>query len=48
MESKCNTQEKFKQLREFDAGCGEEFLGEPYGEKAHELLHTYYVKRENM
>ncbi len=26
----------------------EEFLGEPYGEKAHELLHTYYVKRKNM
>jgi len=23
----------------------EEFLGEPYGEKAHELLHTFYVKR---
>ena len=23
----------------------EEFLGEPYGEKAHELLHTHYVKR---
>lgn len=25
-----------------------EFLGEPYGEKAHELLHTHYVKRKNM
>ncbi len=24
----------------------EEFLGEPYGEKAHELLHTQYVKRK--
>jgi len=24
----------------------EEFLGEPYGEKAHELLHTHYVKRK--
>jgi len=24
----------------------EEFLGEPYGEKAHELLHTEYVKRK--
>lgn len=23
-----------------------EFLGEPYGEKAHELLHTHYFKRE--
>ncbi len=23
----------------------EEFLGEPYGEKAHELLHTHYFKR---
>lgn len=23
----------------------EEFLGEPYGKKAHELLHTHYVKR---
>jgi len=23
----------------------EEFLGEPYGDKAHELLHTFYVKR---
>jgi NADH-quinone oxidoreductase subunit G len=23
-----------------------EFLGEPYGEKAHELLHTHYTKRE--
>jgi NADH-quinone oxidoreductase subunit G len=23
----------------------EEFLGEPYGEKAHELLHTHYVAR---
>ncbi|MCY6483114.1 NADH-dependent [FeFe] hydrogenase, group A6 [Clostridium aestuarii] len=22
-----------------------EFLGEPYGEKAHELLHTYYTKK---
>jgi NADH-quinone oxidoreductase subunit G len=26
----------------------EEYLGEPYGEKAHELLHTNYVKREKM
>jgi NADH-quinone oxidoreductase subunit G len=26
----------------------EEFLGEPYGEKAHELLHTHYVKREKI
>ncbi len=26
----------------------EEYLGEPYGEKAHELLHTYYVKRKKM
>lgn len=26
----------------------EEFLGEPYGEKAHELLHTHYVKRQKM
>jgi NADH-quinone oxidoreductase subunit G len=26
----------------------EEFLGEPYGEKAHELLHTHYVKRRKM
>ena len=25
-----------------------EFLGEPYGEKAHELLHTKYVKREKL
>ncbi|NTW71463.1 MAG: 4Fe-4S binding protein [Eubacteriaceae bacterium] len=24
----------------------DEFLGEPYGEKAHELLHTHYVKRD--
>ena len=24
----------------------EEYLGKPYGDKAHELLHTYYVKRE--
>ncbi len=24
----------------------EEFLGEPYGEKAHKLLHTHYVKRD--
>lgn len=23
----------------------EEFLGEPYGDKAHELLHTHYIKR---
>jgi NADH-quinone oxidoreductase subunit G len=23
----------------------EEFLGKPYGEKAHELLHTTYTKR---
>jgi NADH-quinone oxidoreductase subunit G len=23
----------------------QEFLGQPYGEKAHELLHTHYVKR---
>lgn len=26
----------------------EEFLGEPYGEKAHEILHTHYVKRRKM
>lgn len=26
----------------------DEFLGEPYGEKAHELLHTHYVKREKI
>lgn len=26
----------------------EEFLGLPYGEKAHELLHTHYVKREKI
>jgi len=26
----------------------EEFLGEPYGEKAHQLLHTHYVKRVKM
>ncbi len=26
----------------------EEFLGEPYGEKAHSLLHTHYVKRRKM
>jgi NADH-quinone oxidoreductase subunit G len=26
----------------------EEFLGEPYGEKAHELLHTHYIKREKI
>jgi NADH-quinone oxidoreductase subunit G len=26
----------------------EEFLGEPYGEKAHELLHTHYVKRQKI
>ncbi len=26
----------------------EEFLGEPYGEKAHHLLHTHYVKRRKM
>ncbi|MCL2352139.1 MAG: NADH-dependent [FeFe] hydrogenase, group A6 [Firmicutes bacterium] len=26
----------------------EEFLGEPYGEKAHELLHTHYQKREQI
>jgi NADH-quinone oxidoreductase subunit G len=26
----------------------EEFLGEPYGEKAHELLHTHYTKRRMM
>lgn len=25
-----------------------EFLGEPYGEKAHELLHTKYVKRKKI
>jgi NADH-quinone oxidoreductase subunit G len=24
----------------------DEFLGKPYGEKAHELLHTHYTKRE--
>jgi NADH-quinone oxidoreductase subunit G len=23
----------------------DEFLGQPYGEKAHELLHTEYIKR---
>lgn len=26
----------------------DEFLGEPYGEKAHELLHTSYTKREKI
>ncbi len=26
----------------------EEYLGEPYGEKAHELLHTHYEKRRKM
>lgn len=26
----------------------EEFLSEPYGEKAHELLHTYYTRRRKM
>lgn len=26
----------------------EEFLGEPYGEKAHHLLHTSYVEREKL
>lgn len=26
----------------------EEFLGEPYDEKAHDLLHTHYVKRRKM
>ncbi|MEA3422944.1 MAG: NADH-dependent [FeFe] hydrogenase, group A6 [Bacillota bacterium] len=26
----------------------EDFLGEPYGHKAHELLHTYYIPRENI
>lgn len=26
----------------------EEFLGKPYGEKAHDLLHTYYVPREKI
>ncbi len=26
----------------------EEFLGKPYGEKAHELLHTHYVAREKI
>lgn len=26
----------------------EEFLGEPYGEKAHELLHTHYVERQKL
>jgi NADH-quinone oxidoreductase subunit G len=25
-----------------------EFLGEPYGEKAHKLLHTHYVKRQKL
>ena len=25
-----------------------EFLGEPYGEKAHQLLHTHYTKREQI
>ena len=24
----------------------EEYLGKPYGDRAHELLHTYYVRRE--
>ena len=24
----------------------EEYLGEPYGEKAHKLLHTHYIKRD--
>jgi iron only hydrogenase large subunit-like protein len=26
----------------------EEFLGLPYGDKAHDLLHTHYVKREKI
>lgn len=26
----------------------DDYLGEPYGEKAHELLHTYYVPRQKM
>lgn len=26
----------------------DEFLGEPYGEKAHHLLHTHYIKRDKM
>jgi NADH-quinone oxidoreductase subunit G/NADP-reducing hydrogenase subunit HndD len=26
----------------------EDFLGEPYGKKAHEYLHTYYTKRERI
>ena len=26
----------------------DEYLGEPYGEKAHELLHTHYVARQKM
>lgn len=26
----------------------EEFLGKPYGEKAHELLHTYYIPKEKI
>lgn len=26
----------------------DEFLGEPYGEKAHKLLHTHYQKRQKM
>lgn len=26
----------------------EDFLGEPYSEKAHELLHTHYIKREKI
>lgn len=26
----------------------EDYLGEPYGEKAHELLHTHYVARQKM
>ncbi|GAE88237.1 hydrogenase [Acetivibrio straminisolvens JCM 21531] len=25
----------------------DEYFGEPGGHKAHELLHTHYVKREN-
>jgi NADH-quinone oxidoreductase subunit G len=26
----------------------DDFLGEPYGEKAHELLHTHYIKRNKL
>jgi len=26
----------------------DEYIGEPYGEKAHELLHTRYIPRKKM